>query len=238
MIVIGLETSSSTASVAIAQDQQILAETALKLGAVYAEQLPGLIQRSLKEAGLTIQDVDGLAVSIGPGSYTGLRVGLSLIKGLAFAGGKPIAAVPTPDAVAWNLPYCRLPVQVLLDARRGRVYAAQYDVAGGRPQRTADLKAATVEEIVSDIQEPVVFAGSGAEVYRADIQAALGDRAQFPPPGTGRLQASAVVSIGAEALERGEQASLYDLEPLYLRPPIFARQPAARAEYARKLSEE
>ena len=117
MIVIGLETSSSAASIAVAQDHQILAETFLRVDTLYAEQLPGLLIRTVAEANVTIQGVDGFAVSIGPGSYTGLRVGLSLVKGLAFATGKPFAAVPTLDAVAYNLPYCRYPVHVMLDAR-------------------------------------------------------------------------------------------------------------------------
>ncbi|MEE2991792.1 MAG: tRNA (adenosine(37)-N6)-threonylcarbamoyltransferase complex dimerization subunit type 1 TsaB [Gemmatimonadota bacterium] len=236
MIVIGLETSSSAASIAVAQDHQILAETFLRVDTLYAEQLPGLLKRTLAEANVTIQGVDGFAVSIGPGSYTGLRVGLSLVKGLAFATGKPFAAVPTLDAVAYNLPYCRYPVHVMLDARRGQVYAARYDMTEGRPERASAFQAAAVEDIISDVHETAVFAGSGAEVYRTQIYESLGDKAHFLPPGVACLHASSIVCMGAHALQQGEHASLYDLEPLYLRRPIFTKQPATHSKRVRNLS--
>ena len=238
MIVIGLETSSPAASVAVAQDHHILSDAALQSRAVYAEQLPGLLERALAEAEITFQDVDGFAISIGPGSYTGLRVGLSLVKGLAFSTGKPIVAVPTLDAVAYTLPYCGYPVHVLLDARRGQVYTARYDMTDGRPERTSAFQATAIEDIIAEVHEPVVFAGSGAEVYRAQLFEALGDQVRFLPPGVARLHASSIVCMGTHMLQHGEQASLYDLEPLYLRRPIFAKQPATRAERLRKLPEE
>lgn len=238
MIIIGLETSSPAASVAIAQNHHILADATLQSGAVYAEQLPGLLERTLAEAEITIQDVDGFAISIGPGSYTGLRVGLSLVKGLAFSTGKPMAAVPTLDAVAYNLPYCKYPIHVLLDARRGQVYAARYDMADGELERTSVFQASAIEDIISEVHEPVVFAGSGAEAYRSKLYESLGDNAHFLPPGVARLHASSIVCMGTHALQQGEHASLYDLEPLYLRRPIFTKQPATRAEHVRKLFSE
>lgn len=238
MIIIGLETSSPAASVAIAQNHHILADATLQSGAVYAEQLPGLLERTLAEAEITMQDVDGFAISIGPGSYTGLRVGLSLVKGLAFSTGKPMAAVPTLDAVAYNLPYCRYPLHVLLDARRGQVYAARYDMTDGQLKRTSVFQASAIEALISEVHEPVVFAGSGAEAYRDQLYESLGDNAHFLPPGVARLHASSIVCMGTHALQQGEHASLYDLEPLYLRRPIFTKQPATRAEHVRKLFSE
>ena len=88
------------------------------------------IDRVLYDARMTIPEVEGLAVSIGPGSFTGLRIGLSTVKGLALATGKPVVGVPTLHALAWSLPYCRYPVCSILDARKQEVYCALFEYQG------------------------------------------------------------------------------------------------------------
>jgi tRNA threonylcarbamoyladenosine biosynthesis protein TsaB len=225
--VIAVETSSPVASVAICRGEGVVAERSVQAGTVYAEQLPVLLERMLAETGLSMERIDGLAVSIGPGSYTGLRVGLSLVKGLAYAAGKPLAAVPTLDVAAYGVPYCAFPVCVLLDARRGQVYTAMYSTETGWPERRSPFRAAGVEEVLETVPLPAVFAGSGAEAYRAQIQERGGQRAFFLPPGVGRLHAVPVAFLGLRAMQRGEYASLYHLEPLYLRRPSFVKPGAA-----------
>ena len=135
MIVVGLETSSASAGIAVIRDQEVMADATLEIGAVYAEQLPAILERTMGELDLQWSAVDGFAISIGPGSYTGLRVGLSLVKGLAYVTKRPVAAVPTLDAIAFQVPFSRYPVHVLTDARRGQVYEARYETGEGRPKR-------------------------------------------------------------------------------------------------------
>ncbi len=230
MIVVGLETSSATAGIAVIRDQQVMADATLEIGAVYAEQLPGILDRTMGDLNLQWSEVEGFAISIGPGSYTGLRVGLSLVKGLAYVTKRPVAAVPTLDTVAFQVPCCRFPVHVLADARRGQVYEARYDTEDGLPKRITDFRVGILEDVVETIEDTVLLIGSGVDAYRSRIVDALGDRARFAPPGTGRLMASSTAFMGMESLLKGEHASLNELEPLYLRRLDFARQPPSRLE--------
>lgn len=227
MTVIGIETSSSVASLALCQDDRVVADWFIASDSVYAERLPAMLERTLAEARMDIGQVDGFALSIGPGSYTGLRIGLSLAKGLAYATGKPLAAVPTLDAVAYAAPYARFPVCALLDARRGQVYSALYRTDTGWPEQVTPFQVGPFEEAIRDITPPALFAGTGAETYRAGIKALWGDRAFFLPPGLSHLHAVPVAFLGLRALTRGEHAALYDLEPLYLRKPVFVRPDVA-----------
>lgn len=228
MIVVGLETSSASAGIAVIRDQEVMADATLEIGAVYAEQLPEILERTMGELDLQWSDVDGFAISIGPGSYTGLRVGLSLVKGLAYVTKRPVAAVPTLDAIAFQMPYSRYPVHVLTDARRGQVYEARFETGEGWPKRVTDYRVGLLEDVAASIEDTVVLAGSGVDAYRTRIVAALCDRARFAPPGTGRLLASSTAFLGLDRLVRDEHASLNELEPLYLRRADFAKQPPSR----------
>ena len=230
MIVVGLETSSSHAGIAVIRDRQVLAEASQELGGVHAEKLPGILKSTMDDLDMQWSDVDGFAISIGPGSYTGLRVGLSLIKGLAYATGRPVASVPTLDAIAFQVPCCRYPVHVLTDARRGQVYEARYDTSSGRPKRQTDFRVGPLEDVIGTIEDSVLLIGSGVDAYRPDIVAGIGERACFPPAGTGRPMASSTAFLGLDRLKRGEQSDLNELEPLYLRKTDFARQPPSRLD--------
>ena len=228
MIVVGLETSSTNAGIAVIRGGQVLAETSLEMDAVHAEKMPGILERTMGDLGLQWTEVEGFAISIGPGSYTGLRVGLSLVKGLAYVTKNPVAAVPTLDAIAFQVPCCRYPVHVLADARRGRVYEARYDTAGGWPKQITDFRVGPLEDMLESIEDKVLLVGSGVDEHRARIVSLLGELACFPPPGTGRLMASSTAFLGLDRLKKGEQSDLNGLEPLYLRKTDFATQPASR----------
>lgn len=230
MIVVGLETSSTIAGIAVIRDRQVMAEASQELGGVHAEKLPGMLERVMGDLDLRWSEVEGFAISIGPGSYTGLRVGLSLVKGLAYVTKRPVAAVDTLDAIAFQAPCCRYPVHVLTDARRGQVYEARYDTSGGWPERQSEIRVGLLEDVLSSIGDKVLLVGSGVYAYQPDIAAVLGERACFPPAGTGRLMASSTAFLGLNRLKRGEQSDLNELEPLYLRKTDFARQPPSRLE--------
>ncbi|MBT5871812.1 MAG: tRNA (adenosine(37)-N6)-threonylcarbamoyltransferase complex dimerization subunit type 1 TsaB [Candidatus Latescibacteria bacterium] len=225
MILIALETSSSSAGLAVTEGKAILVESSLQMGSVYAEQLPVMLERGLKDAGLKISQIGGIAISIGPGSYTGLRVGLSLAKGLAFSTGKPLVAVPTLDAVAFGSPYCPYPIHAILDARHQKIYTAEFDMSQGNLQRKSRDIATTVDKLSENINGPALLLGPGALTYGEQLRANLGERAHFTSSGSD-LRASSIAALGLEYLERGEQASLYEIEPTYLRKPNFKRRSA------------
>lgn len=223
MILIALETSSSSAGLAVTDGETILVESSLQMGAVYAEHLPVMLERGLNDAGIEISQIAGIAVSIGPGSYTGLRVGLSLAKGLAYSTRKPLVAVPTLDAVAFGSPYCPYPIHAILDARNQKIYTAEFDMSKGKLQRKSPDIATTVDDLSKNINEPSLLLGPGALAYREQLKVNLGEHAHFTSSG-GDLRAASIAALGLERLERGEQASLFELEPEYLRKPNFKRR--------------
>src|SRR5690242_19383342 len=126
MRVLALETSTLAGGVALMDGERLVAEYVLDVGVTHSERLLAVIDRVLADARWAPRDLEGLAVSIGPGSFTGLRVGVSTVKGLAWALGLPIAAVPTLDAMAAAVPSSAWPVCPILTARRGEVYASLY----------------------------------------------------------------------------------------------------------------
>ena len=130
MYILGIETSTKTGSVAIASEKSVIAQYSLNIEVTHSERLMATVDRVLKDTGIVMSQFDGFAVAVGPGSFTGLRIGLSTVKGLALATGKPVAAVPTLNGLAWNLPYSAYPVPPLLDARKNEVYAALYAFDG------------------------------------------------------------------------------------------------------------
>lgn len=220
-MLVAVETSTRAISVAVTDEETVLAASYVQTGMVYAEQLPVMVDRVLSDAAIPIQRIDGFALSIGPGSYTGLRVGLSLVKGLAFAAEKPMVAVPTLDVLAFGVPFCCYQVCPMLDARRSEVYTAQYRTADGTPERLTPFQVTTLTPLLETITQPTVFLGTGATVYRHQITERLGSFAHFLTEGMSSPQAVSVAMLGLQAFRRGEVASLYDLEPLYLRRAEF-----------------
>lgn len=121
MKVLAIETSTILGGIAVIDNVSgLFSEVRLNVKSTHSERLMTEIDHILKQSGIEITDIDVFAIAIGPGSFTGLRIGLSTIKGFSFATGKPIVAVPTLEALAWNLPYCPYPVCTMLDARKKR----------------------------------------------------------------------------------------------------------------------
>lgn len=126
MKILAIDTSTMLGGIAIMEDSKLIAESRLNVKSTHSERLMTEIEHCLKQSVLRIMDIDVFAVAIGPGSFTGLRIGLSTVKGFSFATGKPIVAVPTLEALAWNFPYSKYPVCTMLDARKREVYAALF----------------------------------------------------------------------------------------------------------------
>src|SRR5881296_2046491 len=130
MRVLAVETSTMSGGAALLDGERVVGEYILDVRITHSERLMAAIDQLLRDAGWTARDLEGLAVTVGPGSFTGLRVGLSTVKGLALALAIPVAAVPTLDAMAAMLPYAALPIVPVLDARKREVYASRYRWTG------------------------------------------------------------------------------------------------------------
>ncbi len=216
MRILAIETSTMLGGIAIVDDKGLISEIRLNVSVEHSERLVPEIEHLLQSSGLSIHDIDALAVSAGPGSFTGLRVGMATVKGLAFASGKPVIAVSTLEAMAWNFPYSRYPVCPVLDARRNQVFMALYRWEDGD---FITLKGPSVtgrEEFVDLIRsmvdsENVILTGNGYHFFKGK------DQFLIPP---GHLLVPSPCSVGFLGLRLAKEKKFSDplkLTPLYLR---------------------
>jgi len=218
MLVMGIDTSTTQGGVALLSGQGVICEYTLNIKATYSERLLPLIDRALQDAGITLGQVEGVAVAVGPGSFTGLRIGLSTAKGLVVVGGQPLVGVSTLEAMAWTLPFCAHPVCPILDARKGEIYCALFRHEGDRLIRLMDDTAVAPDRLLSRIQQPTVFLGDGLVAYEGLVQSQLKELALFPPLAGRGGRAAAVAELGRRRLLRGDRDDLIQLAPQYLRP--------------------
>jgi tRNA threonylcarbamoyladenosine biosynthesis protein TsaB len=222
MKILAIETSTMLGGVAIMDDLSgLIAEVRLNVKSTHSERLMTGIDHVLRQAGLGISDMDVFAVAIGPGSFTGLRIGLSTVKGFSYATGKPIVPVPTLEAIAWNFPYCRYPVCTMLDARKKEVYTALFKWDGENFLRLIDEMSIKVDRLLEQmmpyVRRKLVFTGEGALIYRDTIVEAMGRRAIFATPEKMIPSPANVASIGIRKASKGEFSEPVSLIPFYIR---------------------
>ncbi len=211
-----------TGAVAVLDSGAVVAESRVSIAVTHGERLMAAIDGVLRAARWELPQIDAFAVALGPGSFTGLRIGLSTVKGLAFATGKPVAGVPTLEALAWRLPYCAYPVCPVLDAKKNEVYAGLYRTLDGRLEvleaPRAIAPATLADELGAAVPGPVVFVGDAVVPYGSVFQDVLGARACLGPADLRLPSAVTVGELGSQALARGEAVDVASLVPLYLRP--------------------
>jgi len=213
-LLLAIETATRIASVALLRGDAPIAELNGAEGSAAAESLLPAIDRLLREHDTAPADLDAFAVSIGPGSFTGLRVGLATLKGLAFGSDRPVACVPTLAALAETALRRDRPVVALLDARRGEAYAAVYDLAedGPRPRLAEGVYGR--EELMAQLPPACVLVGEGAALFGPAIRERLGAEVEVAE---GPASAAAVGRLGARMLARGEGSAAAAVVPRYVR---------------------
>jgi tRNA threonylcarbamoyladenosine biosynthesis protein TsaB len=218
MKVLGVDAATDLCGVALVENGHLLCEFRLKTGFQHAEHLLVLVDRVLKDLKLEMADLDGLALTIGPGSFTGLRVAVSTVKGLLVGIDKPVAAVSTLEVLAWNLPMASNPICTLLDAKKKEVYAALFAFEeSGELKRLMDDQVILPTALLERLSGEILFIGEGAHRYRDLIIERLGRRARFVPPSQQVSKASIVAQIGLEQLRQGQRVDIRNLTPNYLR---------------------
>ena len=217
MKLLTIDTSTSTCSVALTIGGRLVAESLLDSERTLSERLLVSIDSVVRDAGLLLTDLDGFGVSLGPGSFTGVRIGVSTVKGLALATGKPVAGFSSLAMLAFNLPSSPVPVCALFDARKKEVYAALYRCGSLPVPLQADC-VMTPERFLGLISGPALFVGNGALRYRGLIEETLGDRAVFAPAHCHQPRAAAGAVLALEAFRSGVLTPLPFLNPAYIRP--------------------
>ena len=229
MIILAVETSTEAESIAIveaaaqregefAPAAKLLAEYTLNVTANHSGRLMPAIDHLLREASLSIRDVHGISLALGPGSFTGLRIGVSTVKGLAYALKVPVVGIPTLDALAQNARYASSLVCPVLDARKKEVYAALYRGDGsGRIVKLSEDWVLSPADLVSRIPEKTLFLGNGIPVAGKDLKERLGSQALFASPELCVPRAANVASLSIPAFQKGSTLDLFSFIPIYVR---------------------
>lgn len=219
MRVLGIDTSTSCGSIGLVEEDRVRAEFLLDSPVTHSERLLVAIEGILQQTRRSVWEIDGWAVSLGPGSFTGLRIGLSTVKGLAYATEKPILGIPTLDALASQVgptPYLLCP---MLDARKKEVYAALYRYDERKELcRLSAYQAARPKDLLATMKEKTIFLGEGARAYRNELQEAMGVGAIFLPAPFDVLRGSTVAFWGLRRLRERRFDDLATLTPIYVRP--------------------
>lgn len=224
MNILAVDTSALTATVAIMKNGVSVFENNITNALTHSETLMPMIDYALKSVKLTVSDIDLFAVSCGPGSFTGIRIGVSAIKALAYATDKPVFGINTLLAIANNLSVVEnTPVCPIMDARRNQVYNAMYRFKGGKIEELAAPRALSIEELCAEICEPTYFVGDGVDAYREKIVELCGEKALFAPPHL-RLQKASSIAYAAMNANEKDYLSPEALEVIYLRKSQAERE--------------
>lgn len=221
-----MDTSSDVASVAVTEDNRLLGEyTMNNKKKTHSQKLMVMIDVLLKDIEVDISEIDLFAVSHGPGSFTGLRIGVATAKALAHACQKPIIGISTLEALAYNLPFCEHIIVPVMDAGKNRVYAASYIWDEGF-RTLGEPEAMTIEECVESCGEllETVFVGDGAAVHMEYIKEQLGEQAFFAPANSLEQRASSVACAAYEKYKNGEASSYTEVNPVYLKKSQAERE--------------
>jgi tRNA threonylcarbamoyladenosine biosynthesis protein TsaB len=218
MKVLSVETSTMLGGAAVIDETAgLVAEIKLNVKTTHSERLMSAIDALLRQSDLTVDALDAFSVAIGPGSFTGLRIGLSTVKGLSYATGKPIVTVPTLEAFALNFPYSAHPVCLMLDARKSEVYAAVFAWKKEGFERIFKERSIRPEELLKELRGTVLFAGEGASLYRDLICETMGDRALMASAEKMVPSPANVAAIGLAKALRKEFTMPSGATPFYIR---------------------
>ena len=225
MLILGIDTATQVASVGITREEVMLAEESQHERANHTETLLPLISRVLEQARITLPEIEGIGVSIGPGSFTGLRIALGTVKGFAYAMGQKVVGVPTLDALAatvseWEGKEWQGLICPLLDARKREIYAALFcrDSEGNLNKLLPD-QVLIPQQLLEQITEPCLFLGDGVETYGELIRHYCGTLAQLLPFSTHHPRGAVIARMAWERLRNRDHDDLQRLTPAYVRPP-------------------
>jgi len=214
--ILTIDTSTTTNSVALTSDGRLLAEFLVNPERTHSSSLMIGLDQVMASSGLEMHALDAIGVTLGPGSFTGLRVGIASAKGLSLALAKPIVAFSSLAMLAMNIPYAAYPVCPMFDAKKNEVYAALYRCRE-LPEPLVHDCVAPPAEFLARIHAPTLFVGSGALRYRDLIEKTLPGLAHFAPSVCHQPRASAGGLLAEDLVARGEFAEPATLVPSYLR---------------------
>lgn len=231
MRILALDTSGNSAGVAVLSDNKLESEIYINYKLQHSIILFPLIEEALRMLEITIDDIDAVAVSGGPGSFTGLRIGVAAAKGISQGGNKKFIGISSLDSMAFQQVGFDGVICPIMDALRDNVYTSLYSWQGGELFKIMDYDALHIDELIEKLllrNERIMFCGDAVSTHRQRILESLGSRAVFAPLSTNMPRASSLAELALIRLNRGEEDSIYTYSPIYL------RKSQAEREYERK----
>lgn len=236
MKVLGIDSSGLVASAAIVSEEALIAEFTINNKQTHSQTLLPMIDQVVQMSNIALEEIDGIAVAAGPGSFTGLRIGSSTAKGIGLALDKPIISVPTLEGLAYRMACTDGVICPLMDARRQQVYTGIYQMdMAGKLVCITEQCAISVEEMickVNELDQKVHFLGDGVAVYREQIVEKIAVPYDFAPIHLNRQSAASVAALGMQYLKEGKAESADEHRPYYL------RKSQAEREREKKLQEQ
>ena len=232
MKILGIESAALTASAAVVSEDLLIGEYTVNFKKTHSQTLLPMIEALTRLLELDLHEIDAIAVSAGPGSFTGLRIGAATAKGLGLALQKPLVAVPTLEALAYQLWGSDGLICPIMDARRNQVYTGIYRMT----DRTQTLMEASALELavlidrLNELGEKVIFTGDGIPVYRDILRKGLTIPCAFAPAGKNMHSAACVAALGLQAYAEGKGMDAAAFEPEYLRKSQAEREREEKAE--------
>ena len=220
MKILALDSSGMAASVAVVEDENMLAEYTVNYKKTHSQTLLPMLDAAVQMVQLKLDTIDAIAVASGPGSFTGLRIGSATAKGLGLALDKPIIGVPTTQALAYNLYGAGGVVCPIMDARRNQVYTGIYGFENGHLEILEDQMAVDIYQVIEKLnalKQQVIFTGDGISVYQEVIDQNIQVPAEYAPAHLNRQRASAVAALAMEYLKAGRVQTAAEHRPEYLR---------------------
>ncbi len=225
MRILGIDTTGQTASAALIEDDKLIAEFTLNYKLTHSQTIMPMIAEIIERSETDKASIDCIACAAGPGSFTGLRIGAATAKGFAFALDKPLVAVPTLDALAYNMFETNKVICPIMDARRNQVYAAFYMWENGKMLRLTDHMAESIDriiEVAEMLEQEVIFLGDGVPVHKAKLE--QNENFLFAPAHCNMQRAASVAALGRILAEEGLAKSGDEFELIYLRKSQAERE--------------
>ncbi len=230
MTILAIDSSAKAASVCIANEEKIIGEFFINTSLTHSQTLMPMTEQLLKNTEMTIDDVDAIAVNAGPGSFTGVRIGVAAAKGLAFPKNLPCVSVSTLESMAYNLLGTDCVVCAVMDARCSQVYNAMFRIKGETVERLTDDRALSLSDLLLEFKqtdERILIVGDGAEITY-DFLKNEASNAVLAPKNRRTQTASSVALAAFQKLFEGKTQTAAELMPIYLRLPQAQRELNAR----------
>lgn len=229
MNILAIDTSSLVATVAVMNEEKLLGEYTINSPMTHSQKLMPIIDQLLSSLELSMEDIELIAASRGPGSFTGIRIGIATIKGLAHARNIPVVGVSSLEGLAYNITYSKELICPIMDARRNQVYTGVYKWVDHNLVNIVEEAPLSINELMDKLkerEERVVFLGDGLGRYKDDIVSSLGEKALFAPLYVNMQRASSIAQLALDKINKGESKpeDYLSIAPVYLRKSEAERQ--------------